>query len=455
MISDQTTLVGLDTIIVADDRRPLNQTHVISLANSIAKDDLIHTPVVEGRTLMLCAGRHRLAAWYYNRKNGVPCPNDAYENWHKIPVRLAFNYCPADLARIELIENLRHRKLEWGEEVRGVKKIHELQRVPHPAWIAENTADLLGIDRSSVTRILAVEPHLDVPEVAACDSIYAAYNVVKRQANRSRAVAIENIVTGKIPGAISLSGLMGEPAEELQEEVPETPKLSSPIILQSFENFAEQYTGPRFNFLHCDFPYGINVSQHNGQGAITDINSYEDSPEVYWKLFNTLAKHQDNLVSHSCHIMFWFSQNFRRETEDFFYQNFPGCVVQPFLMVWHRSDSSGLCPDPQRYGRRNLETALLVTLGDRLIVKVKNLIFPFPGKDPNRLHKSEKPFEVVSYFMEMFVDEHSIMLDPTCGSGTALRAAHDLNAKTIVGVEKDPEMTARASLAYQTHIART
>jgi hypothetical protein len=53
-----------------------------------------------------------------------------------------------------------------------------------------------------------------------------------------------------------------------------------------------------------------------------------------------------------------------------------------------------------------------------------------------------RPQPMLRHFFEMFVDEHTIMLDPTCGSGTALRAAEALKAKYVLGVE----IKGRASL---------
>jgi predicted RNA methylase len=37
----------------------------------------------------------------------------------------------------------------------------------------------------------------------------------------------------------------------------------------------------------------------------------------------------------------------------------------------------------------------------------------------------------------MFVDENTRLLDPTCGGGSALRAAESLNAGSVLGIERD------------------
>jgi len=47
----------------------------------------------------------------------------------------------------------------------------------------------------------------------------------------------------------------------------------------------------------------------------------------------------------------------------------------------------------------------------------------------------------------MLVDGHTSMLDPTAGSGSALRAAKRLGAARIVGLEIDPQFALEANKA--------
>jgi tRNA G10 N-methylase Trm11 len=59
---------------------------------------------------------------------------------------------------------------------------------------------------------------------------------------------------------------------------------------------------------------------------------------------------------------------------------------------------------------------------------------------------SEKSEAVLRYFFGMTVDQYTTMLDPTCGSGSALRAADSLGAKRVLGLEIDEEFVDRARL---------
>jgi predicted RNA methylase len=49
----------------------------------------------------------------------------------------------------------------------------------------------------------------------------------------------------------------------------------------------------------------------------------------------------------------------------------------------------------------------------------------------------------------MFVDQTTKMFDPTCGSGSSLRAAESMGAEHVLGLERDPEHFESATSAYR------
>lgn len=171
-------------------------------------------------------------------------------------------------------------------------------------------------------------------------------------------------------------------------------------------------------------------------GAAGHVNRYEDTPDIYFELLRAFFENQDKFIAQSAHCMFWFSMKFYTETVDAFRD--AGWTVNPMPLVWAKSDLKGILPDPNRGPRQCYETALLASRGDRKIVRpVANLIMEPTTKDTG--HMSEKPLPVVTKFLSMLIDETTSLLDPTCGSGTAIRAARDLNAKIALGLERDPK----------------
>jgi hypothetical protein len=184
----------------------------------------------------------------------------------------------------------------------------------------------------------------------------------------------------------------------------------------------------------------FNTGEQARSVATVLAGEYDDSPEVYWSLLNTLATYQEAIIAPSSHLMFWFSQNLRAETEAFFTEHFPNAKLQSHLLIWHCSDGDGIVPDPQRYGRRTYETAMVLSFGDRKIVSPRALSFSAPRGSATRVHRSQKPLAMLDHFFSMFVDDSSTMLDPTAGSGSSLLAARSLRAKVTLGLEMDPNI---------------
>lgn len=51
---------------------------------------------------------------------------------------------------------------------------------------------------------------------------------------------------------------------------------------------------------------------------------------------------------------------------------------------------------------------------------------------------------MLEHFFRMLVDEHSRVLDPTCGSGMAIKAAEAAGAAFALGLERDLDFHAAA-----------
>lgn len=467
-------------------RTDLTPDSVLPLAVSIANSQWISPVLVDEETNYLIAGERRLLAvkCLNGAVNGdystfsdpklaretldpvCTCKIDSWNQWSRIPAQLGRMFTPTDLVMYEFIENAHRQDLSWQDRARAIYDVHAKGLSQNRNWTGVHTANLLGINRASVTESLRVwrlfsEEGTD-PEIKTivneAQSLRSAAQTIERfQSRRETGLGVSLMSSGAVavrPKAeISLAAKPGpkpltprprpvnpDPEWEEEEEITTPPKLSDCFLNADFTTWAAEYSGAPFNFIHCDFPYGISFN--TGEQARTVNNAvlgeYDDSAEVYWSLLETLKLHRNSLISPQAHIMFWFSQNHRRETEDFF--TAMGARVEPFLMIWHCSDGDGIVPDSQRYGRRTYETAMLVTFGDRKIVAPRALSVAASRDARTRIHRSQKPLKVLEHFFEMFVDDSSTFLDPTAGSGTSLVAANNLNAARITGLELDPSI---------------
>lgn len=428
----------LSTIIVDRAARQRQEIGIDDgLVDSIKRLGVLNPIIVEETSpgeYRLIAGERRLI-------------HSAHAGLRDIPIRLVTDLSDLEKQIVELDENLRRKDFVWKEEAAAIGRIHGLYEQiadeAGEAWNATRTSEAIGIKPSLMTIYLRVYNGRDNELVAKATGLREAYNILARKDERAEADAINDIVESNLaflaPKAASLpasaAGAKSSPA------APSGPNIVAPeisILNLPFDEWASTYTGPRFNLIHCDFPYGVGV--FDGEMAGGDRHGgYADTADVYWALCASMAKHLDRIMSPSGHMLFWLSADIdiMYKTKDFFRANAPSLDFLGFPLIWLKSDNTGIVSDPQRRPRHIYEACLFASREDRKIVRTKADAYPAPtNKD---VHPSTKPEPMLRHFMEMLVDENTRLLDPTCGSGAALRAAESLGARpeNVLGLELD------------------
>jgi ParB family chromosome partitioning protein len=366
------------------------------LAESIRRTGLIN-PIVVTRDGELVAGERRLEAV---RALG----------WTSVSVQFAEDLSQPELHVIELEENVKRKNLSWQDECAAVAKYHKLMKeINGEEWTQQRTADALGLSGSEAKHKLAIQQEIDRGNTTVADTkeYSVAKNLTFRANERRKTATIDSLSTVK-------------------------PEKIVPILNTDFHEWQRTYDGPKFNLIHCDFPY--DASQGPMMGAVVE-RKYEDGLSTYINLLICLKFCNENVIADSAHLMFWFSMKHYDMTLHELSQM--GWTVNPFPLIWLKSDNAGVLPDPQRGPRQIYETAFLAHRGDRPIVRaVANAI---ASPTTREIHMSEKPVPVLTHFMRMLVDENTTFLDPTCGSGTSIRTARALGASRVLGIEKDPD----------------
>ena len=408
----------ISEIIVPEDRQRKELVDIEILASSMAQHGQIQ-PIVLHKNVLI-AGERRLAAAKYN-------------GWETILALDKEDLTPTALHIIELEENIKRADLPWRDECAAVTKYYQLRKSQDPNIVLEQVAAELSMSRTVFSVRLDIQEAITSGDelVTKADKLSVASNLVARKKAREREAGLEDI--------ISTIHIGGENEKVTRPEHSGEPETFAPLINADFTEWVLGYSGPRFNFIHCDFPYGVNADKHD-QGAAKYFRGYADTPDVYWQLIATLGDNLGRLATDSAHLMFWFSMDYYHETRAALEQM--GWRVNPFPLIWHKSDNTGILPDPSRGPRRIYETAFMASRGDRKIVQSVGNVFSAPVV--KRVHMSEKSLPMLAHFFRMFVDENTVMLDPTCGSGSACQVAHDAGAKRVLGLEINPDFHSEA-----------
>ena len=458
------TVVEFPVAEVVVDREVRQRTLVKDLDQlcaSIERDGLLH-PITIHEDGRLVAGERRLEA---HKKMGLVF----------IRAQIFEHLKPQDAYRIELQENLARKNLPWQDECRAVLVYHNMKnQVNNGLWTIQGTATDLGISKSGAQRYLTVAGYLADSEVMGASSIDGALNLIRGRAERATAAAAARgieiatahvaisknatpeALTEHLAGFLTLdsSGEFATPPEDnmfgaieagrvaevslqtalLQEQAADR---GSPIITGSFIEWAEKYDGPQFDVLHCDFPYGMDYAGSNTRSTVRAhiVPTYADSPDIMWELVETLLTWQDKLVHEVAHLMFWFDMRFYQPLVDTF-SNSGWKMVQPHPLIWHKP-YQGVASDVNRRPRHTYETALLLSRGDRKICKLDQDVFVGRTDEDEKLHLNQKPQNMLRHFLRLIVDKNTTVLDPTCGSGSALAAALQLGSPRVLGVELD------------------
>lgn len=401
------------------------------LADSMRKRGLIH-PIVLTAGNVLVAGERRLEA-------------AKALGWKDIEFRMFSDLSPVEAEIIELEENIKRKDLDWQDNVRAVQAIHSRYRALDPAWTMAETADAISLSIGSVSKYIRVAKDMATNErVAAASGVMEAWNIICRLDSRAEAEGFDELLVDYTnPVVAAEAAKVLEATGSLPSAPPKPVPVAArpdPVLQTNFLDWAPTYEGMKFNLIHCDFPYGIEVfSGPQARGAEPSQIPYKDDPELFKSLVECLCRETDRLASQSCHLMFWCRLD-AGKMEALIRQTFqklaPSWQFYKFPLIWVKSDNAGIAAEPRFWPRHIYETCLLASRGRRQIVKVVGDAYSAPSD--RSLHPSTKPEPMLRHFMSMLVDDQSSVLDPTAGSGAALRAAESLGARSILGLEIDP-----------------
>lgn len=366
-----------------------------------------------------------------------------------IPARFADGLSKLELKLIELEENFKRRDLTWQESLEAVREIHEIHLEADAEWTQAQTAEVLSLAETTISKYLVVaRAAVEQPELLQKKTVNEADNVLSRRRQRQMGQELENLFQDmkEAMGGADAKALDKVETEAKAAAAIATAARGEEILNESFLDWAPKYEGPKFNLFHADFPYGVDLfAKEFGQRG--GAKAYADTKEVYFELLDCLLTNLDRLMAHNAHFVFWYSMKYDRETKDAFATRAPSLDFTTHPFIWGKSDNTGIIGDARRDLRHTYEVALIARRGGRMVVQSVSDFYSSPSD--RALHPSAKPEPMLAHLFKAFVDEHTALLDPTCGAGSALRAADSLGANRVLGLEIDSEYCEVARVALR------
>jgi ParB/RepB/Spo0J family partition protein len=235
--------VPIESIKLKREERQRSELEDIpNLADSISKRGLIN-PLTITRDHDLVAGECRLAAV---KSLG----------WTHVSIQYVDELEESALKAIELEENIKRHALPWEDECLAIYDYFQIRRVEDPTFTQEDLEEAIGLDQTGISRRIMVGSALRAgnPKIRQAPKFSTAVGILERAKARE-----------------------AEEAEEAFKRMlnPDRVRAPDPVLNLDFNEWVKTYDGPRFNFVHCDFPYGIESDGFN-QGAAALHGGYVD-----------------------------------------------------------------------------------------------------------------------------------------------------------------------------------
>lgn len=399
--------------IKVQDRARTEFGEIGDLAESIRKLGLLQPLVVEtdiGGIVTLRAGERRLRAI-------------TLLQWDTAPCVLFENLTALEKLEIELEENIKRKNFSWQEEVLLKDKINEELKRVKPNWTAQQTADKIGIDLR----------HLQ-SDLALAKTIKSNPNLIKDEKDKSNAYRKvcrdTQIKVRELEVQASTVMNCATPDQRLDATY------NGQISLQNINCFDlfKSIPDDSIDLIITDPPYGVNLK---GIGEFGDTwnTHWDDTKKSLDLMLPELFKEFKRILKNGSHFYIFMPfitcDSFMDTAEQYL-------SIQKLPLIWNKVNRAS-CLNPFSLYAANYE---MVLYGWKDVAKKfskpGDCVLTFPSINSQKIHPTQKPVELIEYFINQSSIPGELVLDPFAGSGTTAVACINSGRKFVGSeLEKD------------------
>lgn len=320
---------------------------------------------------------------------------------------------------MEFIENSVRRDFSPAERAEAIFSLHSSLMERNPDWTVEQTASLLGLNRSYVSEQLSIAKAL---KTGLIDRKEAQQMTVKQLA--------------KAKGAV-------EQARRIKESVRESFGVEKLYRILQGDAFQFESLGLKphsYNAVITDPPYGLEYQEKTKTAKDHQSHFSDDfthmSPtfiERLWSLFDKLLHKEKGLV-----VCFCSWEQFHLHLQVAKKYGFPAFYPKP--LIWIKA-SAGVPFKAKYFPVSCYEIMLFAKRTEDLpIFKIGRADWfnvPKPTGS-GRVHPTQKPELLMLQILESFCFPDYRIIDPFCGSGSTIIACREFGAVEGTGIEINP-----------------
>lgn len=396
---------------------------ISALATSI-KTDGLRSPIIitrEGKRLV--AGYRRLKAVESLKLTSIP-------------VRFFEDFTPYEILKLQLEEDILHKKLSWQEEVRIKNELHQIYMERNigggkgayrkgggkDSWTQQSTAKELNVNSSTLSEELRLAQATKLfPELL---KIRTKTDAIRKMYRLQEIAVLQEIARrrGSIEGSDDDVRLLNGDCTELIKKIPDE---SIDLII-------------------TDPPWGINLEGLAGVGTLRrDSQRFDDSTTRALQLYRRIAPELFRVLKEGCHLYIFFGSQLYTPVSDML--RTAGFDISFIPLIWVK-DRPGYTaweykPMPQYepffFAVKNTKQS------PRRFTEGTSDVFNYPrpgtaSSGDERYHITEKPVTLLKRLISLSSNPGEVILDPFAGSASTLIAAM-LSRRRAIGIELDTE----------------
>jgi site-specific DNA-methyltransferase (adenine-specific) len=326
-----------------------------------------------------------------------------------------------------LDENVKRQDLDWPDRMRAYAALHSMRLTLNPKQTVHDTAKELGqkvglagdadggarTAHKHISQAIVITQHLGNEKIANARNPAEALQLIYKQEE-------EKVLAALIKRQISFA-----PGAKIE------------IRHADMFDLLPKLEADRFDLIIADPPYGISASGAGFRARSVHHHNYLDRPEEAKDIAQFIITEGFRLTKSRANIFIFCDIDL-----------FPwlkstaanmGWTVFRRPLIWMKSESEGLAPWGAQGPRITTEFIFYATKSQRGLNATPTDVFDdrrVPREQ--RLHAAQKPVSLMAKLIGCSTLPGDSILDPCCGSGSALVAARDLK-RCGLGIEKDPD----------------
>lgn len=390
---------------------------ILLLDKSEVDDDELEDIQTNDKPYLLLAGGRRFTAWkqfHEDLKLGDEIPS-------KITDKVLSYY---EIRKIELMENISRKDLNWQEKSRMTKELHDMEQKKKGKKVKSSegghglkeTAEMTGKSKSTVKNEIDLASALEeIPELAGIKNKTDALKTLREMHKNDKAERKAK----RARKEIEEKGIGG-----VKKEIMDS------FIHGDFFERAKRLNANSFDLIEIDPPYGIDLGSKKKKAKHKTL-TYNEVPAAEYEHFITKTLHHaKRLVKPNGWLVLWYAISPWHDMMVDLVRD-AGFKTNGLPALWVKQSGQTLrpkhyfasCYEPFIYARASEDSRL--NKGGSA-----NYLIHKSVPSQQKWHPTQRPVPLMEDVISRFIQDGKVLV-PFAGSGVTIRTAYKMGMKSV------------------------